>query len=106
MGCHALLLPWPPYPARPPARPPADPPARPAQEQLSKVSPETMQRWLGRAARAYKMWCWLKASALLLFTEPRRAAADIVKGTALAQTTALLAATLAALVIGHITSLF
>lgn len=76
------------------------------QAQLKRVSPETMTRWLGRAARGYKMWLWLKASAALLCAEPRRAAAAVLAGSPLGQLCGLLCATLCALIVGHVGSLF
>jgi hypothetical protein len=73
---------------------------------MAKVDPETMQRWVGRAQVAFKMWTWLKTSAKLMLADPSRIVSVVKRGQPIAQMTALLTALFAILLVGHIGSLF
>jgi hypothetical protein len=74
-----------------------------AQEQLAKVDPVTMQRWVARAAVGFGMWTWLKTSVRLLVADPRRAAVEVAtSGKPLVLLTAVLTAAFAALLVGHV----
>jgi len=80
--------------------------AKKMQEQFSKVSPETMQLWIGRAARAYKMWQWVRAGAMQIYADPRRAMAGVATVAPMLQLTALLGASVAVLLVGQLTRLY